>query len=90
MLERSASISARSTSCRGTDVHYVVISADGVSFVGIAGLDSRARMYEWVLIGDVQSARMPSSVVKTLKVPHLGCGFETYAIFEEISASLGR
>lgn len=73
-------------------MHYFEISVDGVSFVGIAGLDSRARMYEWVRIGDgdVQSARMPSSVVKTLKIPHLGWGFEAYAIFEEISTSLGR
>ena len=73
-----------------TDVHYFVISVDGVSFVGIAGLGALARMYEWVRIGDVRLARMPSSVVKTLKIPHLGWVFRAYPIFEETSISLGR
>ena len=74
----------------GTDVHYFVISVDGVSFVGIAGLGARVRMYEWVRIGDVRLARLPSSVVKTLKIPHLGWVFKAYPVSEETSASLGR
>ena len=74
----------------GTDVHYFVISVDGVSFVGIAGLGARVRMYEWVRIGDVRLARIPSSVVKTLKIPHLVWVFKAYPVSEETSASLGR
>jgi hypothetical protein len=73
-------------------VHYFVISVDGVSFAGIAGLGTRARMYEWVRIGDggVRVARMPSSVVKALKNAHLGWAFKAYPVFEETSTSIGR
>jgi anti-anti-sigma factor len=76
----------------GTEVHYFVISVDGVSFVGIAGLGARVRMYEWVCIGDwdVRLARIPSRVVKTLKIPHLAWVFKAYPVSEETSASLGR
>jgi len=60
--------------------------------VGIAGLGARVRMYEWVCIenGDVRLARIPSSVVKTLKIPHLVWVFKAYPVSEETSASLGR